>query len=95
VDLTICDLDALGEFAKVIAAVTAAGDPYAFVGGRGEFPHHGWRGGLLLGAFEGAGHSLRIGLRLIAARFQAGYSPFQRRVVPDRPRRSRWRRRAA
>ncbi|MGA3003213.1 MAG: hypothetical protein ABSE20_15985 [Acetobacteraceae bacterium] len=65
----------------MIAAVAATGDPYAFAGCRSELPYHGRRDGLLPGAFEDGDRSLRIGLRLIAGRFQAGNAILERRVV--------------
>ena len=80
-DLAIRDLDALSQGAKVIPAVAAAGKPYPLAGRRSELLHHGRRDGLLPGAFEGGGGSLRIGLRLIAGRFQAGYAILECRVV--------------
>ena len=61
------------------AAVTAAGNPHPFAGRRSELPHDGWRDGLLPGAFKGDGGPLRIGLRLIAGRFQAGDAILERR----------------
>ena len=65
----------------MVAAVTAAGNPYAFASRRGELPHHGRCDGLLPGAFEGGCRPFRIGLCLIAGRFQAGDTILERRVV--------------
>lgn len=65
----------------MIAAVAAAGNPYPLAGCLSEPPHHGRRDGLLPGAFEGGGRPLRISLRLIAGRFQAGEAILERRVV--------------
>ena len=80
-DLAIRHLDALSKRSEMVAAIAAASDPYPLASGCSKFPHHGGRDGLMAVAFERGGRSLRLGLRLIADRFEAGDPVLERRVV--------------
>ena len=64
-DLAVRDLDALGERSEMVAAITAASDPYPLASGCSKLPHHGGRDGLMAVAFDGVikTHEPQIGFR--------------------------------
>ena len=80
-DLAVCDLDALGERAEVVAAIAAAVDPDPLACGPGESLDHCGVIACWLDAFQHRGGALGVGLRLVADRLEACDALLQRRVV--------------
>jgi hypothetical protein len=81
-DLAIRHFDAPSERTQMVPAVATADDPYSLVGRSKELPHHGWCDDVSAVAFEGSSRRpLRVGLGLIADRFEASDTVLERRVV--------------
>jgi hypothetical protein len=79
-DFAVCDLDTLGQRAKVFAPVAAV-DPDALAGGSREFLDHGGRDRLLARAFRQRLGAVGVSLGLIADGLEAGDALLQGRVI--------------
>src|SRR5579872_6397944 len=80
-DLSVSHLDAVGERAEMIAAVTAAIDPDPLARRPGEPLDHLWRDRLLTRRLQHRGGTCGVGLRLVADRFEACDTLLQHWVV--------------